>query len=357
MSQNKIRKLELQIQAEKKKIEEEEKNKHIALNKLLIGKSLKSIKTYNNSVYIKYINILDYVRYQDGGLMYGLDGKLVSENIEISFSNIGWFLYSGRLAYKGVSNRIYFPAKKHYTKDTIIGPNNRYDFGYFTAKSTYRKKGKTYIVDTNDTVYEFCDKQEVEFAKERAIHYNSIVRQDFLKLINDKEYKNAIDPVNITPNIANSLVKILGQYNVTDHKTFKQVAKLANSLDDFTTYDSKGNITELAQYEIDSSTSKTGLHLEILGKDDGTDYEPYITHYVIENVSINWKQVLYNIRTKIDCTVAQLADELSHFSKVYDPSNWYCEYFGDYDVVFIKASLYQRILDEVNNIIRAHFIN
>ncbi len=108
-------------------------------------------------------------------------------------------------------------------------------------------------------------------------------------------------------------------------------------------------LDELVQYHL---TGENGLNISIMSGDDGTDYEPYVTRYYIDYINIDWKQILYPIRTKLE-SVLNTAAELEKYQAIYNIDNWYCDYDTlSYDAQFSKAGLNPSILMEVNNIIK-----
>lgn len=118
-------------------------------------------------------------------------------------------------------------------------------------------------------------------------------------------------------------------------------------------FNSRYELEELVQYDL---KGESGLYLNIVGGDDGTDYEPYVTHYYIEEVKIKWEEILYPIRLKLNCKVFELVEELDSIKGVYSIGNWDVNYSGSYDVDFNRASLSRTMVSEINNVIKKHLI-
>jgi hypothetical protein len=116
-------------------------------------------------------------------------------------------------------------------------------------------------------------------------------------------------------------------------------------------FNHKYELESLVQYDL---AGENGLYLNIVGGDDGTDYEPYFTRYDLESVNIKWEEILYPIRLKLNCGVFELAEKLKGLSSVYNTGNWRVNYSGSYDVEFISASLNARGLIQINNLIKEH---
>lgn len=116
-------------------------------------------------------------------------------------------------------------------------------------------------------------------------------------------------------------------------------------------FNHKYKLESLIQYDL---AGETGLYLNIVGGDDGTDYEPYVTRYDLEQVKIKWEEILYPIRLKLNCKVFELVEKLEGLSSVYNTENWQVNYSGSYDVNFTSASLNASGLIQINNLIKEH---
>ena len=116
-------------------------------------------------------------------------------------------------------------------------------------------------------------------------------------------------------------------------------------------FNHKHELESLVQYDL---AGENGLYLNIVGGDDGTDYEPYVTRYDLEQVKIKWEEILYPIRLKLNCKVFELVEKLESLSSVYNTGNWQVNYSGSYDVNFTSANLNASGLIQINNLIKEH---
>lgn len=124
---------------------------------------------------------------------------------------------------------------------------------------------------------------------------------------------------------------------------------LAGKVQKYNSFDSLGNLTELCQYD---TVGKNGLGIQIAGGDSGTDYEPFVTHYYVGYVYLDWPKILYPIRTSLT-SVLECAEALSNIKEVYEPSNWTVNYDSStYDAVFQNCKLNNWVLSKVNDTIK-----
>jgi len=131
------------------------------------------------------------------------------------------------------------------------------------------------------------------------------------------------------------------------------VESLSGKVAKYNYFNADYSLPELAQY--DSHKGDKGVHLIIKPGDDGTDYEPYVTHYYVDFVHIDWKKILYPIRLNLSCGVLDLEAKLEALTEVYNVDSWVCDYdTSSYDAYFIKAYLKSEVLNKVNQLIQQH---
>jgi hypothetical protein len=339
----KINALKRELAAAEKAETSKKYNKQVELNKTCIGKAYKRISTGNYSTHINYVYVLDYVRYNDGRNMYGEDANhLISENLSISYGVGGYFLESGVLKYQGTNKRTHYPLKKHYEKGVVLEALTENHRGYFRP-TQINENGSVY---SDRDWYDECSVEEFNEVKEKIVAENKTTRENFKQYNTRKPYPNKL--IEVTPLdiklLSNLLQKV--EDKKIDLKDYLYVAKKSADFIQF----SNNELSELTQYNL---IGTRGIHNTIEGGDDGTDYEPYTTKYVLHHVSIDWEKVLYTIRTKLDSVVGT-ADELRKLSAVYNTNNWYVSYDGQYDVSFNSCTLDSRILSTVNSVIKKH---
>ena len=344
---NAIEKAEAALSKAKKEAADKARADKVALNEFCLGKYVKRVDTHSNSCSISYIAIKDVVRFSDGRPMYGMDhSTLVAERLSVSFSTVGFVNHMGNIRYLGMNNRVRMPLKKHYNKETIIGRENRYHYGYVSIDDIIPSKESVYI---DNHWYTFCSSDEFEEVRDLALAANAQGMKDFKKFSDYDDawlYKKGL--VDFNPGDRVLLENLLRKIDDGDVRLsdYIKIAKQTRSFMSFT----NSQLTELAQYSL---TGELGLNLLIVGGNDGSDYEPYITKYVLESVSIDWKQVLYTIRGKLD-SVLDTAADLEKVSAVYNPYNWNVSYDGTYDVSFGGAVLNSPTLAQVNAVIIKH---
>ena len=317
----------------------------VDLNKFCIGKFAKNVHSYNFNTSINFVKIIDVIRYNDGKPMYGFDHKnLISETVNLSYSRVGYHVHKNDVKYMGPRCTGYYPLRKHYEKGVTIDVDNYRSYGYTTVERLADDKKSFY---DGHKWYTFCSEQEYMEAVDIALESNELIKAKASKLKGDiKEYGELITFNEVDKKYLDEfLVKMKdGRINIKD---YLHVAKASRQ---FIQFDSNNQLSELAQYRL---TEKTGLELVIESGDDGTDYEPYTTRYVLSYVVIDWAKVLYTIRTKLD-SVINTAVDLEKVMTVYNTDNWSVNYGGTYDVAFENAALYSTVLAEVNAVIKKH---
>jgi len=345
MDNAKITKLKKEIEKEEERVLNEKENKLKKEVNSLVGKCAKYPNRSETSVYITYVRIIGVAS----------DGRLLTEEVHISYSAVGWIVNSGNLRYMGSNGRAYRPATKEMGKwNNSYGPNasgrdyhTSQEFGGLTDKG----------VRLNNNCYFYCDEKEFFRAQELSITHNESFRRDFEPLIKTGAVPYLDEEVTLLNHDNVKTLNSLLQKNGIDSVFLKKMVKSLNSLQDFVQYNAKGQIEEMVQYEIHSKQNAiSGIDLTVMGGDGGTDYEPYVTNYYIDNVVIDWKRVLYNIRHKLKCSVSEMAKKLEKINRTYDPVNWCCTYSGDYDVTFEEARLTALSLKIINNEIKKELL-
>jgi len=343
-----VEKAQAALNKAKKKEADDKRDKQISINNYCIGKCFKRISSHDGHRYLDYYRVLDRIKYKDGTVMYGMDkSSLVAENVNLKFSIVGYSMNYGQLKYYGPNQRVHLPIRQHYKKGRTISPENKYNHGYITPTSVNVEKGTINI--TSGNIYIVCSEEEFIDAMETALAINEYAAKQIKPLMKDVE--NRYDPklFNITQadnKLLETLLKKVDKKEV-DLGKFITIAKLTRQFYSYT----NNELTDLTQSNQFGDSS--GLNLDIVGTDGGSDYEPYVTGYRVDFVNIDWQKVLYKIRLKLD-SVQATAKELEAFKEVYNTDNWSVNWFGSYDVTFGGAILYGTILKGVNQIIKSH---
>jgi hypothetical protein len=345
-----------------KEKESQKREEKIKINKSIIGKFYKKIESSSggrNMVRtnkVSFVRVIDFIRYTDGKIMYGEDSEsLLSESFSISFSPAGWKLIEDRfdstlkrLAYISGENKVSVNVLKYHRPGKAISGSSRYEHSYFRAKEI-NDKGQVY---DGYGWWKPCTKEEFYSAYKDALDHSS----SFFKKMSKYSKKYDCTTEKMIPHLDDITLTKVSDFMkaVEDQKLDLDtlLGTLHGKIAPKTYFNNDLEIIELRQSHLNSDG--TGLNLTICGGDEGTDYEPYTTKYFVEKVDIDWKTILYPIRTKIK-SVLTTARELENLSEVYDVDNWLCSYDTSmYDAVFHNAVLDKDILDSINKTIKSN---
>ena len=322
-----------------------------AMNAKVIGKCFKYVSNGHNTQTITYIKVLDFVRYKDGKLMYGLDHtSLLCEDVSLTASKPGYVIQHGDIRYLGTYQNTRLPIRKHYTKDVVIGGDNRYAYGYASITEIIERPGQTpfYKFGSYNNFYLECSEAEYISAMETCLAVNALTREKMKPLLG-KELKTFDYVQEIALADKKLLEELLVKINdkTVNLKDMITIAKKTRNFYQFT--DNK--LSDLTQSRVYGDD--TGMKLTIEGGDGGTDYEPYITCYNLLYVDIEWEKVLYLLRHKLD-SVLKTAADLRAYKAIYNTNNWNLTWSGSYDATFEGAVLLSSTLAGVNAIIKKH---
>lgn len=336
-----IRELESKLaKAKQEEINKKRKNKE-ELNDYCVGKCFKHVSHNWGTTFIKYENILGKMKYSDDGL--------VSEQVEVSFSTVGYVLEGKELKYLGPFKSARLPLKKHYSKGEVVQPAAKYHHSYFTPKSKNSDHdGNVYVSNEYHTYLE-CSVDEFNDVREIVLEQNKEAKKTFEKYVGIQKgyYANNVLEVTVTDRkLLEDLLKKVQEGKVS----LNDIVPFAKSKLEFYPYQNN-QLTYFEQRKQEGD--KTGMNLSIDSGDDGTDYEPYVTRYILRAINIDWKRVLYLIRHKLD-SVIKTAEDLEKLTSVYNSDNWDLNWFGSYDVSFDGATLNKNILKEINGVIKKH---
>ncbi len=310
--------------------------KHDKSLKLCVGKYFKRVKSYytTTATLHTYLHVL------------GLN----EEGTWKGYIDIDMFdLYLDRSRWELKDDVITFHNPR--AKTSVKARNREYSLGaekkpgYSKIKPTNvntDKSGKVYIHYGSD-YYSECSQEEYEQSVS-AMHQGC---EAFIKAYDSAMKSPALAPAftEVELKAINDLVAKIDNKEVT----LAQLTKAAKKVAKFNYFDKNNQLPELVQYE---RSGDKGLKLSIEGGDGGTDYEPYVTHYYIRDVSIDWAKILYPIRQQIKGKVMDLVEKLD-VADVYEPSSWECVYDSSgYDATFEKAYLKPAGLEIVNALIR-----
>lgn len=319
--------------------------KQAKINKFCIGKCFKSVASHAFSTTIRYKMVHDYIRYSDGSIMYGENSPtLAAENVQIDYSRTGYIQQMGSLMHMASNSRVHIPIKKHYAKGVTIEPSARHDYNYFRPE---KLNGNKDVYGEHHWWVE-CSLDEFVEVREKALEVNRTIAEEFKKYRNKKlNYERLIEVSSSEKKLLEELMNKIDNSKI-QLKDYIRIAKQSAEFFQF----SNNQLDELGQYSL---TGNKGVNNHIVSGDDGTDYEPYTTKYILDSVRIDWKLVLYSIRTKLDSVVAT-SEDLESLSAVYNLYNWDVHYDGAYDVSFNGCILNKTTLGQVNSIIKKHLI-
>jgi hypothetical protein len=209
-----------------------------------------------------------------------------------------------------------------------------------------REVGENYIA-TQYHRYSECSQQEFLEVQNKAQHYGLLFYEDFSFFLQKDYYAHHVPVTSPDIRRLEHLDKLIGEG--LDIRTLLDLSKRVAKFNLFTP---ENQLEQLVQYSI---SGEKGLHLGITGGDGGTDYEPYVTHYYVSEVNINWLDILYPIRLNVKGSLHDLDEKLCSITEVYDISNWKvtCNTSG-YDARFESAALNKSTLDLVNKTIKQH---
>ncbi len=343
-----IQKLDLQKEFEIKKLES-----FTNKVKTCIGKYYKkqSALGYKDSVTTNRINYILVRGIKEVKLSE--EATLVVKAINIAFSPVGWTRKTGKLSYENPINTVQL-FKNQISLNEEIGFGKEYSNELFNLvgdiKDNYIMSG--YNRRIIDFWYE-CTKAEYIMAENICNEWSKKFYKEASKLWidNQKNYCHKMsteETEGIFSDIDSATIKriddLLSQTNIN----FKDLKNIYSGKISKWNYFNNTTLPELAQYTLHGDK---GLSLEIKGGDDESDYEPYITKYLITFININWEDVLYPIRTKL-VSVLDTAKQLRNCKKIYNVSNWNCNYdTSTYDAQFRSAKLDSNCLKLVNDII------
>lgn len=107
---------------------------------------------------------------------------------------------------------------------------------------------------------------------------------------------------------------------------------------------------ELYSLETYESNYDKGITFSVVGLGGDSDYEPYVTHFELEWVEIDWKRVLYPIRDRLK-NVLKTAEQLKNLG--ITKNSWYVHYNNSfYDAYFQSITLDNTWIKQINKIIQ-----
>ncbi len=340
-----IKKLELEKENLQKQANEKELNSWKDKVQSLKGKYFKAVQTlgyrdkvnHNAIVYIKILGnkVIDKINSAD----------LAISSMRIACTPVGWTRKEGKLKYKIGINNIQIPKKKSSVDyEQQIKSGNFWDYDWRTVKRI--EKGIPSFEYDSLLWFEPCtEKEYFEVERKLAILSKNFFEEMYMYV--GKQGFNE-ETEEMIPEITEAMISQVDDLlksgcNIKELKD-SLLGKVAKW-----NYFNGNTLPELAQYSLNGDK---GLFLDIVGGDDGSDYEPYTTRYYINNVNIHWETILYPIRTKLK-SVLETAKQLENLKAVYDTSSWKCNYSTySYDAVFENAKLNQNVLEKVNAIIK-----
>lgn len=351
-----------ELESKKRQLEQKQTQDKIeqkkVLNRSVIGKFFKITNRYSyggvvGTNRIKYVRVIDFIRYSDGKIMYGEESEnLISENFNIEYSPVGWKLVpdknnskNKRLAFTSGQNKTIIDVKKYHKEGSSVGGTSLYEHSYFKVASIDEKglvyDGREWWTPCTGTEYYSAYRDSLNYAN----GYFETMSKYFNKFNHEtEEMIPYMDDVMLLK-VANFLENITTQNINID----MLVNTLSGKVGKYNYINNNFELSELAQY---STQPQQGMDIKIVGGDDGTDYEPYTTHYYIVSIDIDWKHILYPIRTHLK-SVLETEKQLLKLKNIYNSSNWDCNYdTSTYDATFHSVKLHINNLKEINEVIK-----
>ena len=342
--QDKIKQLEEEKTKLEKQLVLDEKATEDALCGALVGKYFKSTNTIlfnENPVPSGYISYIKFNQFH-GKKQFSVN------RFDFHLIKPGFKIHNNNLVFVNGQNQTIF-SLQNYFKRSEVNSGKSHSYPTLCLQSITPE----YFVVQYDTHkrWEECTEEEYLSAMQDSIDcarsfYNTMSKYVTLEPFYAKhnEVLEYMNPVNYEK--LNQLVTQVKDGKVSLEKLLLAGGKIAK----YNFFDSNCQLSELNQYDINGDK---GLHLSIVGGDGGTDYEPYVTHYYIDNVKIDWPYILYPIRQRLSCKVFDLVEKLENEKLIYAVSSWDCFFnTSTYDAHFEYASLKPHALAKVNQIIK-----
>lgn len=327
-----------QLEQEKQKLEkqvlkeaEEEKNK---LGKSIEGKYFKSVGiggTSNNSSYIiQYCKIGTFSKCRDTDYIYD---KVLQVTICFNKQKLS------RSSWKTTLD-LQYPILKTYitdTKENGFTINNSYRVHEISKDSKSVRFSSNWYKEVSETEFNWAYSVCSEIADIYFDKFYPALDNSYPQVHESISYLEIENLVELNKLLANGM-------------SIADIKRVAGRVKKYNHFDSRGLLAELCQYD---TTGQNGLNLRIVGGNDGTDYEPYTTHYYVGSVNIDWPTILYPIRTTLK-SVLDCAEALSNLSELYYPDNWEVKYDNStYDAMFEYCKLRDYYLGLVNDTIKS----
>lgn len=310
--------------------------------KLCIGKYFKLEQTWHRTTAksTSYIHVLGLSEPQKDYWK----GHLDVDRIEIQIDKSRWQIVDGEIVFQNARSKMSAAVRnRSYDLGRAMNGVNKIKPEWVRCDE---KSGKVTIAYTSSTWYQECSKEEFESVVNATNKACEAFNSTF-----EKELNNSTPPAQQFTVVELKAISDLVA-KLDSGITLGQLTRVAKKVAKYNYFDKSNQLPELIQYELNGDK---GLNLDIRGGDDGTDYEPYTTHYYISKIDINWATILYPIRTLINGKVMDLVSKLEDLKKVYYTSSWECQFdTSGYDASFEKAYLKPRILEQVNSLIKEH---
>lgn len=346
-----------ELEKQKKVLQEEQANKLLKEweDKVrgLTGKYFKEFRAYGYrdkvcTNYITYVKVLGCYKIDKVG-----EAELSVKTINIACTPVGWTRKEGKLKYIVGENAFSTNKKVEYKSTEVLESGKKYMSDRFYLRS---------IFDTGGIAS--------GYGSGLANWYSPILEEEFFEVeaklaTLSKEFYNEMLPYcndggSYHKAFTEETEEMISEIDEATIKRIDDVLKSGINIKELKetsgkvakyNYFNGVELPELAQYTL---SGDKGCFLNIQGGDDGTDYEPYTTRYYIQSISIDWKTILYPIRTKLK-SVLDTASQLVGLEEIYHADNWDCNYdTSSYDAYFLNAKLKKPILDKVNKIIKTN---
>lgn len=352
---DKIAELKQQIREEELRLLKEKESIMMNDAKSIVGKCYKHIVNTGRyskrqqvntdyAVFLKVLGVCD-TQWEKGKI------KMDVHSVTVHCTPVGWMRGPDGTGLKYQMDKNYANMSKKNRKvcdDMIsVGTKDIYPYCNFISKD---EKGNVSFGE--DGYYIEIPEEEMMWVEDNLADLSKKFYERFAPLFVNLRYPITPETEGIISSFDEATLKAINEFVKNnpsmDLDKFITIAKRESK----ESYFNGVELPELIQYSVHGDKA---LHLEICSGDAGTDYEPYVTHYYIKNIYIDWKAVLYPIRLKLSCGVLELSEKLESIQSVYDVSSWICSYDdSSCDAYFNYAKLKDHPLAEVNEIIKKH---
>lgn len=351
----KIKELEKIKEKQKKVNKLHTKDKLYEFGKSCIGKTFVRIIPYNNTFTFSILRLEKVYRKKN----FNEEIRVSGSRISISLLNPVHKISKKRLTLSGniditffrdiektTSNAsrsfvhiISFDEELHSSFNDIY--NNSITIGYSKNRYNVQK-------DSNNSLFERIIKDSVLF-NQFGINLFSYLWEEYDRKTAGWKLEKESSPSIYSETFYSQFQDALS-YCEENKIELKQLIEPIKKVSRWNYFSNDNRILEFRSYKM--NVTDKGIYGSISSGDAGTDYEPYITHYILNAVTIDWFHILYPIRTLLKTSVKEAVVTLEMFG--YDNIEyWNCEYDNSsWNARYKYIELKSQYLDKLNNQIK-----